>query len=103
MTSVDDLLSDLSRGGWLVNNAYQTDDSRWRVNIRRPTPSGDWFTDWAVADTLADALCECMSKLLDATFTEEPEVTGYIDTTPIPDLLSTLGLKPKSAPIVRRF
>lgn len=100
--SVDDLLADLAHLGWLVNNAYQTTGARWRVNIRRPTPTGSWFTDWVIADTLEDALTECMSKLLDAEFVETPEATAIAAPQPT-DLATALGLRSKAPIIKRRF
>lgn len=98
---IDSLLTDLADSGWLVNNAYQTDDGLWRVNIRRPTPTGDWFTDWSVGPTLADAISDCMSKLLDAEFATTKQPIATIE--PSVDLVTALGLKPTPAPILRRF
>lgn len=64
--------------GWLVNNCYQMDDGRWRMNIRRPDGKGHWFTDWAEGSTLEIALEECISKLRDAEFYEKEEVSYKI-------------------------
>lgn len=100
--TTDDLLAELATLGWLLNNCYQTSRSTFRVNIRRPTLDGNWFTDWAEADTFPDALAECMSKLLDAEFVaDEPAIA--VAESPRRSLLDALGLRPPSAPIVRRF
>lgn len=98
---MDELLTDLATQGWLMNNCYQTDARLWRVSLRRPTPDGDWFSDWAEGDTLEDALCECMSKLQDATFAESTPISAFIEA-PI-NLLQAIGFAKPAAPIKRRF
>lgn len=101
MTDLEALLTDLAALGWRFNNCYQTDNDLWRINLRRPTPSGAWFTDWAEAETFVDAITECMSKLLDAEFHEDTEVQGTIE--PTKSLVELLGIRPKAPPIPRRF
>lgn len=95
-------LDDLATQGWLLNNCYQHDDGTFRVNARRPTPTGAWFTQWAEGPTLADALADCMSKLLDAEFTTNPTTLTTIE--PTLSLTERLGLhRAPSPPIKRRF
>lgn len=99
--SLDATFTDLATRGWLVNNLYQEEPNRWRVNLRRPEGTGDWFTDWAYGETLEDALEECMSKLNDAEFTHEPETT-HAAVPKACSLAEALGLVPKSTGIRRR-
>ena len=99
---MDELLADLAIQGWLVNNCYQVDGGLWRISLRRPTPTGDWFTDWAEGTTFEDALTECMSKLLDAEFAIEEPTRGSV--APAQDLIRVLGIiHAPLAPIKRRF
>lgn len=99
--TIDSLLTDLFTSNWLLNNCYQLDDLTFRVSLRRPTPTGAWFSEWAEGPTLADALEECMSKLLDAEFHTEAPSVGYVE--PTVSLIEALGLKPKLPPILRRI
>lgn len=102
-STADDLLATLASAGWLINNAYQEDTGLWHVNIRRPTPDGDWFTDWAIADTFVEALEECMSKLLDAEFVPSKEVVGFVEPHPLNTSLATaLGINRPSVRAPRR-
>lgn len=89
---IDQLLAEISALGWRFNNCYQTHADLWRVNLRRPSTHGDWFTDWAEAATLEDALFDCMAKLSTAEFFHTPEIRGSIDNSPEPSLLSRLKL-----------
>lgn len=91
---IDSLLTEIADSGWLFNNCYQIDATLWRVNLRRPADSGDYFTDWATAPTLAEALAECMAKLADAEFEEErqPQVSKASGAKP-PSLLAQLGFQ----------
>lgn len=99
---IDELLYDLANQGWLVNNCYQVDAALWRISLRRPVPNGDWFTDWAEGTTLEDAITECMSKLLDATFAEDTPVTYTL--APEQSLAELLKIiRRPSIPIKRRF
>lgn len=99
--TVDDLLADLSILGWQVNNAYQRDATLWRVSLRRPVPSGDYFSDWGEGPTLTSALEEAMSKLADAEFVEETPQSYAQAPAPLPfNLLKAIGL---AKPIVRRI
>lgn len=79
--------------GWRFNNCYQTHGDLWRISLRRPTPGGDWHTDWAEGETFAEAIADCMSKLNDAVFVEDTEVKGYAEPAPIHvPLAERLGL-----------
>lgn len=49
--------------GWLYNNCYQHDNGSWRVNLRCPVDSGDYFTDWAEGETFEDAVEEAIGKI----------------------------------------
>jgi hypothetical protein len=99
---MDELLADLDRSGWLVNNCYQRSNGIFRVSLRRPTPTGDWFSEWAEGETMADAFTECMSKLLDAEFKLDEPITHAME--PNKSLISLLGLiHAPLAPIKRRF
>jgi hypothetical protein len=89
---LDPLLSDVAEAGWLFNNCYQQDNGTWRTNLRRPNGKGDWFTDWAIGETLEDALTECMNKLATAEYKEELEIK-YVTEKP-----SDLPVKPKLNP-----
>jgi len=99
--TLDATFTDLASRGWLVNNLYQEAPALWRVNLRRPEGTGDWFTDWAYGETLEDALEECMSKLNDAEFTPEPETTHAAAPRALP-LAEALGLVSKPTGIRRR-
>ncbi len=102
---IDNLLSELALNGWLFNNCYQVDATLWRVNLRRPAPDGDYFSDWAEGETFAEALETCIAKLAEAEFTEahiqafgfEP-AKSKLNTK---SLLQSLGLT-KSQPFTRR-
>ena len=102
---IDELLLDLANQGWLINNCYQSDPGLWRISLRRPTPEGDWFTEWAEGNTMEDALTECMSKLLDAKFTESEPIRASIESPR--DLIAILGLLhaplTRQHPLKRRF
>jgi hypothetical protein len=99
---IDELLSDLAAQGWLINNCYQPDGGLWRLSLRRPTPTGDWFSDWAEGPTFEDALTECMSKLLDAEFTADTPQQYSLE--PKQSLIAVLGLlhAPLTRPIIKR-
>lgn len=100
---MDELLADLDRSGWLINNCYQRSSGIFRVSLRRPTPTGSWFSEWAEGETMAEAFTECMSKLLDAEFHLEDEVIAYVPA-PNRSLVDILGLIHKPlAPIKRRL
>lgn len=109
---LDDLFTEISDSGWMLNNCYQREDGSYRVNLRRPDPDnlGDYFTDWAEAPTLAEALAECMAKLHEAEFTPNRPVTFAHDKSPQPTpdaqgslLLSSLGIVRKPKPTLRRL
>ena len=100
--SLDSTFTDLASRGWLVNNLYQYDNTSWRINLRRPAPDGDWFTDWAEAPTLEDALEECMSKLNDAEFFPNRETLVSAAPGLITNLAERLGFVPKPPTIARR-
>src|SRR6266702_957167 len=90
---LDELIAEIASQGWLLNNCYQIDTDLWRVNLRRPTGDGDYFSDWATGPTFVDALEECMSKLAEAEFAEAKAQT-YSQAKPEPktNLLQALGL-----------
>jgi hypothetical protein len=91
----DDLLRSIASLGWFLNNCHQLDDGTFRVNLRRPDGSGDWFTDWSYGPTFAEALEDCFDKMLTAEFEAERETSSSIDTTKPLGLLEQLGLKQK--------
>ena len=97
---MDELLADLATQGWLVNNCYQSDAHLWRISLRRPTPNGDWFSDWAEGATMSDALTECMSKLLDAEFVLDAPITYSLE--PNQSLIQVLGLIHRPLPPLKR-
>ena len=105
---ISTLLADLATDGWLINNCYQSDATLWRLNLRRPDPSGEStsFTSWVEAPTFLEALEEAMSSYATAESFPDPTITFTTDLTPPPpkpsaqSLLSLLGLKPK---LIRRI
>lgn len=77
--------------GWLFNNCYQNDAGIWRVNLRRPSGNGDYFTGWAESPSFLGALQACASKIEDATFHEEKKaVFSVTETQPKKADLNTL-------------
>lgn len=101
---MEQLLEDIAESGWLFNNCYQVDSALWRVSLRRPDGSGDWFSDWAEGPTLASALTDCMAKLADAEWEESHQPKAIHGAIPdnstlersAKSLLARLGLaKPK--------
>jgi len=103
---MDEILAEIAENGWLFNNCYQVDATLWRVNLRRPDGNGDWFTDWALGPTFADALHDCMAKLAEAEWIEEHPVTFAQAADPAPvsgqSLLARLGLN-KRPKVERRI
>jgi hypothetical protein len=99
---MDELLAELDMRGWLMNNCYQITPDLWRVNLRMPTPTGDYFTAWSEGPTFADTIADAMTKLNDAEFFETPSTTASIE--PSRSLLDQLNLRPATiTSIARRF
>lgn len=98
---MDSILTQIVESGYLFNNCYQADDGQWRVNLRRPDGEGDWFTDWAEAPSLEEALTICTEKMASAEYIEAVQSKHSADATK-PDLLSALGLRKMAQPLVRR-
>lgn len=104
--SLDQLAQDIADAGWLFNNCYQQEPDLWRVNLRRTGLSGDWFTSWAEAPTLAEALELCIEKMGEAEFIEHKKASFAIDKTALVEssgLLGLLGLLKPKEPIRRRL
>ena len=88
---MDELITSILDRGWLFNNCYQVDAGLWRVNLRRPDGEGDWFTDWAEASSLQQALETCLDKMEQAEWIEaSPIVLGKDQPLSLTDQMQEL-------------
>lgn len=86
--------------GWLYSNMFQLDDGTWQVNLRRPTATGEFTTQFARGDDLEDTIYACIDKLDTAEHHEDREPS--YSAAPTGNLLSRLGLVRPPEPVRKR-
>jgi hypothetical protein len=97
MTSLDDLLNEISERGWLVNNLFQLSSGDWQANLR----SHDFITSFGVATTPSGALSLALDSIETAKEYKPEPITHSVAPSDISSILARL-IKP-SEPIKRRI
>src|ERR1700692_4608416 len=106
--TLEQIFQEIDEWGYRVNNCFQLDNRRWRVNLHLPMPElkGGRFTSFSEKETLCEALEDSIVQIATAEFHEDKPI-NFSRAEPIisvgmPSGLAALLARRKSLNIERR-